>query len=37
LSSVFSCTRCSFTYVRPRRREEASCPQCGWNNARLKF
>ncbi|MEI6283506.1 MAG: hypothetical protein WCP40_00195 [Opitutae bacterium] len=37
LSSVFSCTRCSFTYVRPRRRAEATCPQCGWNNARLKF
>jgi hypothetical protein len=25
------------TYVRPRRREEAVCPHCGWNNVRLKF
>ncbi|NBV38832.1 hypothetical protein EBR11_06845 [bacterium] len=37
LSSVFSCTRCALTYVRPRRREEAPCPRCGWNNVRLKF
>jgi hypothetical protein len=25
------------TYVRPRLREEAVCPHCGWNNVRLKF
>ncbi|MSS98930.1 MAG: hypothetical protein CK541_00860 [Opitutia bacterium] len=37
LNSVFSCIRCNVTYVRPRRREEAVCPHCGWNNVRLKF
>jgi hypothetical protein len=37
LNSAFYCTRCSLTFVRPRRREEATCPHCGWNNVRLKF
>jgi len=37
LSSAFSCARCGLTYVRPRRREEAACPRCGWNNVRLRF
>ncbi|MEY4853692.1 MAG: hypothetical protein RIR32_368 [Verrucomicrobiota bacterium] len=37
LNSAFSCARCGLTYVRPRRREEATCPRCAWNNARLKF
>jgi uncharacterized paraquat-inducible protein A len=37
LSSAFSCVRCNVVYVRPRRREEAVCPRCGWNNVRLKF
>ncbi len=37
INSAFSCVRCSLTYVRPRRREEAVCPRCGWNNVRLKF
>ena len=37
LNSAFSCIRCNVTYVRPRRREEAVCPHCGWNNVRLKF
>jgi DNA-directed RNA polymerase subunit RPC12/RpoP len=37
LNSAFSCARCGLVYVRPRRREEATCPQCGWKNVRLKF
>jgi hypothetical protein len=37
ISSTFACARCGLTYVRPRRREEAVCPGCGWNNVRLKF
>jgi len=37
INSAFSCVRCNVTYVRPRRREEAVCPRCGWNNVRLKF
>ena len=37
LNSAFSCVRCGLTFVRPRRREEAACPRCGWNNVRLKF
>ena len=37
LSTVFSCRECALVFVRPRRREEASCPQCGTSNTRLKF
>lgn len=37
LSTVFSCRDCALVFVRPRQREEASCPQCGTNNTRLKF
>ncbi|MEI7650888.1 MAG: hydrogenase nickel incorporation protein HypA [Verrucomicrobiota bacterium] len=37
INSSFSCVRCNVIYVRPRRREEAVCPRCGWNNVRLKF
>lgn len=37
LNTVFSCRQCALVFVRPRRREEASCPQCGTSNTRLKF
>ncbi len=37
LTTVFSCRQCALVFVRPRRREEASCPQCGTSNTRLKF
>jgi hypothetical protein len=37
IRSAFVCTRCGQTYLRPRLREEAPCPGCGWNNVRLKF
>lgn len=37
INSAFACVRCAVIYVRPRRREEAACPHCGWNNVRLKF
>ena len=37
LNTVVSCRPCALVFVRPRRREEASCPQCGTSNTRLKF
>jgi len=37
INSAFSCVRCNDLHSVNRRREEATCPHCGWNNVRLKF
>ncbi|MDR2512593.1 MAG: hypothetical protein LBD01_02185 [Puniceicoccales bacterium] len=37
LCTTFSCIKCELIYSRCGIEKEASCPQCGYRNTRLKF
>ena len=34
---IFHCIKCSQIYTGPHEGEEAECPRCSFNNARLRF
>jgi hypothetical protein len=35
--SLFHCLKCGRTYSAPRCNQSANCPDCGFENSKLKF
>jgi len=35
--SLFHCLKCGHTYAAPRCNPAANCPNCGFENSKLKF